>query len=124
MRTPAARTLLSGAGTVSPRLRLTVAAAQVCVIAALSWLWSTGNSDATATTVDWSFVGLALATPAALAVSGWIGWKLRSRTGPTCRAIIRSAASVAQWMTLGLLALALLTAPLAIFGALVFGPMG
>jgi len=96
----------------------------VCLIAALAWLWSTGSSDATATTVDWAFVGLAIATPLAFALSGWIGWRLHELFGPTGPATIRSVAFVAQWTTLGLFALALLIAPLAIFGAVVFGPMG
>lgn len=114
----------AGPGAVSPRLRLAVASAQVCVIAALTWLWSTGSSDATATTVDWAFVGLALATPLVLGLSGWIGWRLHKRSGRTGPATIRSAAVLVQWTTLGLFTLALLTAPLAIFGAVVFGPMG
>jgi hypothetical protein len=109
-------------GTVSPRLTLTVAAAQVCVIAGLVWLWS-GDSDATSMTVDWVSVGLVGATPLVLALSGWIGWRLRKRSGSTGPATIRGFAFVARWLTFCLLALAVLIAPLAIFGAVVFGPM-
>lgn len=124
MMAAAGSTRLPDSGTVSARLRLTVASAQVCLIAVLVGLWSPGNSDATATTIDWAFVWLAIETPLVLALSGWIGWRLHKHSGSTEPATIRGAAFVAQWMTVGLLALALLIAPLAIFGVIVFGPMG
>lgn len=114
----------SYARTVSQRGRLAVVAAQVCVIAGLGWLWSTGSSDATATSVDWAFVGLSAATPLALAMSAWVGWKAGKRSSAAQRWSIRGSALGAQWLTLGLLAVALLVAPLAIFGAVFFGPMG
>jgi hypothetical protein len=38
--------------------------------------------------------------------------------------VIRYISSFAQWLSLGLLALGLLIAPLAILGAIFFGPMG
>jgi hypothetical protein len=111
-------------GAVSAPQRLTAAAAQVGLIGALVWLWSTGSSDATATTVDWPFVLLATATPLTLALSAWTGRRLDRRFRSTGGVMMHVAAVVPQRITLGLLALALLIAPFAIFGAVVFGPMG
>lgn len=108
----------------STHLRLTVASAQVCLIAALAWLWLTGSSDPSSMTVDWALVWLTIATPLSLALSGWFGWRLHKRVGSKGSATIRGLALVAQWITLGLFALTLWIAPLAIFGAVVFGPIG
>lgn len=101
-----------------------MASAQVCLIAALAWLWLTGSSDPSSMTVDWALVWLTIATPLSLALSGWFGWRLHKRAGSKGPATIRGLALVAQWITLGLFALTLWIAPLAIFGAVVFGPIG
>lgn len=113
----------SSAGGRLTRQRLAAAAAQVFLVALLVWLWSTGSSDATATTVDWRFVFLTLTTPLALALSAWIGWTLDKRFRSYETVTIRGAALI-QLATVGLLALALLIAPFAAIGAIVFGPMG
>lgn len=109
---------------VPPRTRLIVAGAQVCVIVALGWYGTTPASDATATKIDWMFVGFAITIPCALAVSSWIGWMVQRRSRPKAPRAIGLVATVAQWLTLGLLVLSLVIAPLAVFGEVAFGPMG
>lgn len=117
---------MSDTDTVSPRARLILAVAQLGVIAGLAWLWTGTSTDASATTVDWAFVGITVATPLVLAVSGWIGSRVRRRrrSRPAEPRTTRRVALIVQWITLGLVAFAILVAPLAVFGALVFGPMG
>ena len=124
MRTDAHAVRPMGSHTVLPRTRLSLAVVQLCVIGALGWLGATGDSDATATSVDWAFVGFAMAIPLSLAVSCWAGWMLQQRSSPGEPRVIRYVARVAQWITLGLLVISLATAPFAILGAIVFGPMG
>lgn len=109
---------------MSTSQRLTAAAAQVGLIGALVWLWSTGSSDATTTTLDWPLVLRAIATPLTLSLSAWICWRLDKRFRSSGSATIRLAAVVPQLVTLGLLVLAVFITPFAISGAVVFGPMG
>ena len=124
MTTSAPVTRLSGVGWGSPSARLAVAAAQILLIFVIGGLWWSGSSDPSATTVDWLFVGLVIATPIALALSGMVGWKSKRRAVSAGTRATRSVAAVAQWTTLGVLALSVLVAPIALLGALVFDRMG
>lgn len=110
--------------TASPIVTVVVAISQLALLAALAWLWSTGTTEATATNVDWDFVLLATGTSVALVLSSWVGRRRQERTGPREPEATRVIALVTQWVTLGLTGLILIIAPFAIFGALIFGPMG
>ncbi len=106
-------------------LRLAVAGGQVLLWLALTWWYSQDTSvPASATRVDWEFVLTVAATPLALAASGWIGWRARRYTGRTGPAPIRVIALFVEAVTLSLLGISLLMAPVVILGAIAFGPMG
>lgn len=124
MSTSAQASRLSGVGWGTPLARLAVGAGQILLIVGTGWLWLTGSSDASATTVDWSYVWLAIATPITFAVSGLVGWKSTRRAVSPGSLAARSFTVVTQWTTIGLLALSVLLAPIALLGALVFDPMG
>lgn len=111
--------------TVSSAARLTVIVGQVCVIAVIGWLMTIDvGSDAGSTRVDWRFITVVSAIPCSLAVSCWIGFQMGRRAMPDELPPIRFVARAAQWLSLGLLALAVLTVPLAVLGAFFFGPIG
>lgn len=96
----------------SAPLWLAVAALQVATVAGLTFAWD-DDVDSTATTVDWAFVALILATPAALAVSWAAGWWLRRRTGPPGSWSVRLIGAATHWGTAALLVpAALLALPL------------
>ena len=110
---------------VSSAARLTAAAGQVCVIAFIGWLMTIDvGSDAGSTKVDWTFILVITAIPCSLAVSCWIGFQMGRRAMPDEPPAIRFVARAAQWLSLGLLALAVLTVPFAVLGAFFFGPIG
>ena len=91
----------------------TVAAAlfQVVVLAGLVWFWSGDtDTDGTATTVDWEFVALILATPTVLAGSLLVGRFVRQRTAASPSRMSRVFASTTQITTLIILAPTLLLA--------------
>lgn len=101
-----------------------MAIVQLSVILVIGWLWMTGSSDASATTVDWAYVGLVILTPIALGLSALVGWRSKRRAVSRGSSAVRSIAAATQWTTLGLLALSLLFAPIGLIGGLIFDPMG
>lgn len=103
---------------VRSRQVATAAAIQGAVLFLLVVALLTGESDATATSVDWTFVGFAALTPVALGIAFALG-RSAKRTGDSA-----PWTSAIHLMTGVALVGALVTAPLAIFGAIVFGPMG
>lgn len=103
---------------VAPRLRVSLAAAQLAVIAGMLWFLFTGEFDSTATTVDTTFVALAIAMPLTLAASYWAGRSLQKGSSQTEPRVTRYFARIAQGATLVLLVPTLLIAPLALFGAI------
>ena len=103
---------------------LGAATAQMILLAVLLWMFFTGESDATATSVDWRSVALMVAIPASLVLSFGTVWLLRWRWGRSGARWSRAFVLLSQGATLAVLLPALLSAPLTIFGALVFGPIG
>lgn len=101
--------------------------AQTMVLGGLWWVWATGESDSSATRVDWNFVMLAAVTPVLLAGSlalGLLGSTARRHYGIKQPIGIRAFVFVVQAITASCCALSLLLAPFVILGAIVFGPMG
>jgi hypothetical protein len=103
---------------------LGAASAQMILIAVLLWMFFTGETDATATSVDWGLVALVVAIPALLVLSFGTVWLLRRRWRRSGARWSRAFVLISQGATLAVLLPALLVAPLTILGAVVFGPMG
>jgi len=97
---------------------------QVAVIAVLVWVYLTGDHDASATTVDWAFVWLIIATPTLLAASFLLGRLVRRRTAAPSSRLERSVAWTVQATTLLLLVLTGLTAPLEVLMSIFVEPIG
>ncbi len=96
--------------------RLGFAALQLALIAALA-RYATGSG------ATWTYIAFLVASPLLLALSYWGGRSLRRRNRPAGTRAMRAFTGLAQGATLVLLVLSLLVAPLALFGALVFGGM-
>jgi hypothetical protein len=102
-----------------------VALVQVVLLVGLAWSWSGDtDKDATATTVDWGFVALILATPTVLAGSFLVGRLVKRRTSDPSSRLGRGFARTVQVTTLVLLVPTLLLAlPLAAV-AILIEPIG
>ena len=107
----------------SPRTWLVVTVVQTVVILVVGWLWSSVSSDASSTAIDLSYVALVIATPVVFALSGLLGQRARRRLSTGYRAT-RWFALATHCMTLGLLVLSGVFAPIGLLGALVFDRMG
>lgn len=109
----------------SSRTRLSLAIVQVAVVAGLLAYLFTAESDSTDTTVDWASLILGgFVIPFILGVSYWVGRSSRGRASSGEPRATRHVARIAQGLTLVLLVLALVMAPIWIVGELVFDPMG
>lgn len=111
-------------GASAGRAWIAVAVAQVGVLVGLAWFWWSADSDPSATTVDWGFVVLSLATPTALAGSFLVGFLVKGRTSAPSTRIGQVFAKAAHVTTLVFLVSTLLIAPALVVGSIVFEPIG
>jgi hydrogenase-4 membrane subunit HyfE len=100
-------------------VRPSFAALQLALLAVLAWVATLDTTDS-----SWLFLGITLAVTASLGLSWWAGRALGRVHGDVAGRSGAMAVSVAQWVTLCVLAGMLLVAPLAIFGEVVFEGIG